>query len=270
MITKIPLNDECGEPFEEPFPKLIFQTVYESLDELGYDVPDPNKYEVTDGADGPVAGAGILPAFMVGTNNDIPDLVRTGIGFPFDFEERLDATASKSQKNHATKQFVEAQMSIPEAIKELHNRGEISLAIDKISQYLSESPVPPDEVVAFALTTYSKGWIVESILASHDRFEVGDIGDESSGYDLYDAELKEWVQVKSVTNMASKSRKKLDAHSVRYIYYQFDCAGNLVIGEEPNVVNGAAAEVKNISKTLIKRCHSTYKYEGRTYRYLWW
>jgi len=272
MTQKIPIGRQPKGELDEPFPKAVIRGVYECLSDLGYDVPSHEEYAVPEEADGLQDGAGILPAFMVGSNNDIPDLIRTGVLFPFDLEETLEGQAERLDSGaHVTSKFVDGDLGLREALIELDRRMMIDMAIENVKRSVSQNTDrPADEIVAYALATYAKGWLVESILASSDRFSKGERTDDTDGKDLFDELRDEWVQLKSVTSMASKSRSKLDAHSVSYLYYQFDCAGHIVIGEDPNEVNGVAADVKGISKTLIKRCHTKYKINGRTYRYLWW
>lgn len=272
MTEKIPVGQYLESHPGEPFPKAIFRIVYTSMSSLGYQVPSHEKYTVPEDAEELREGAGILPAFMVGSQNDIPDLIRTGILFPFDLEATLDELVGSGGSNpHITTQFVDGNLGLKDAIEELHRQRKIDLAIDNVQRSVGQNTEhPASEIVAYALATYAKGWLVESILAEQDQFTKGIGSNDAEGRDLYDEVNEEWAQVKSVTSMASKSRKKLDAHSVSYLYYQFDCAGNIIIGKKPNEVNAIASDAKDISKTLIKRCHTTYKFEGRTYRYLWW
>lgn len=272
MTGKIPIERQPEGWLDEPFPKAVLRSVYECMASLDYDVPSHTVYAVPEGADGLREGAGILPEFMVGAGNDIPDLIRTGVLFPFDLESTLDEKVDEEATNpHVTSQFIEGDLGLRDAIVELDRRNQIALAIENVKNSVNQNTEsPPSEIVAYALATYAKGWLVESILAESDRFSKGERTDDADGKDLFDSQIDEWVQLKSVTSMASKSRSKLEAHSVSYLYYQFDCAGNIVIGEDPNEVNGVAADAKGMSKTLIKRCHSNYKYNGRTYRYLWW
>lgn len=243
------------------------------MSSLGYEIPSPDAYTVPDDAERLRQGAGLLPEFMVGSDNDIPDLIRTGILFPFDLEATLDSQAGiEKQEAHVTTQFVDNGNAVLEdAIRSLHENMKLDLAIKNVERSVDQNTeTPASEIVAYALATYAKGWLVESVLAGDERFEKGTESDDTGGKDLYDLEADEWVQLKSVTSMASKSRAKLDAHSISYLYYQFDCDGNIIVGHDPNEVNGKAAEVKGMSKTLIKRCHSNYEFNGRTYRYIWW
>lgn len=272
MTEKIPVQSQQEESLTEPFPKTMLRSVYETMASLDYEVPSHERYAVPERADGLRDGAGILPEFMVGADNTIPDLVRTGVLFPFDLEATLgDEIDTTNTGPHTTTQFVEGDLGLRSVIEQLHRKGDIKLAVNNIQKSVDQNTDrPPVEIVAYALATYAKGWLVESILAESDRFSKGQPSDEAEGKDLYDELRGDWVQLKSVTSMASKSRQKLDSHSVPYLYYQFDCAGHIVIGDDPNEVNGEAAEAKDISKTLIKRCHSNYKFEGRTYRYIWW
>jgi hypothetical protein len=272
MTQKIPIGRQPEGRLDEPFPKAVLRNVYECMSALDYDVPSHEAYAVPNGTDDLRDGAGILPEFMVGANNDIPDLIRTGVLFPFDLEDTLEDQVDRRDSGpHVTSQFVDGNLGLRDAIVELDRRMKIDLAIENVKGSVNQNTDrPASEIVAYALATYAKGWLVESILATSDRFSKGEQSDDTEGKDLFDESQEEWVQLKSVTSMASKSRSKLDAHSVSYRYYQFDCAGHIVIGEDPNEVNGVAADVKRVSKTLIKRCHSNYKFDGRTYRYLWW
>jgi hypothetical protein len=272
MTEKISIGSNSYGDLDEPFPKAVFGSVYECMSSLGYNVPSHEAYSVTEQTDGLREDAGILPEFMIGSSNDIPSLIRTGILFPFDLEDTLDEMSNQDENGpHVTSQFVDRRLGLQDTIEELDSRMKIKLAIENVESSVAQNTDhPPSEIVAYALATYAKGWLVESILAENDRFSKGQSSDDADGKDLFDTVRDEWIQLKSVTSMASKSRTKLDAHAISYLYYQFDCAGHIVIGEEPNEVNSVAAEVKDISKTLIKRCHSNYKFEGRTYRYLWW
>lgn len=272
MTENIPLQPQLEESLSEPFPKTALRSVYETMSSLGYEVPSHETYAVPERADGLRDDAGILPEFMVGADNNIPDLVRTGVLFPFDLEATLDdETDTATTGPHTTTQFVEGELGLRSSIEQLHQKGDIKLAVNNIQESVGQNTDrPPAEIVAYALATYAKGWLVESILVESDRFSKGQPSDDTEGKDLYDELQEDWVQLKSVTSMASKSRQKLDSHTISYLYYQFDCAGHIVIGSDPNEVNGEAAEAKGVSKTLIKRCHSNYKFEGRTYRYIWW
>lgn len=273
MTQKISIEQYQSKALAEPFPKSIFRSVYEHMSSVGYEVPNPDTYTVPDDAEGLRQGAGILPRFMVGAQNDIPDLIRTGILFPFDLEGTLDdQVETENQGAHVTTQFIDTGNAVLEdTIQLLYENRKLDLAIKNVERSVDQNTnTSASEVVAFALATYAKGWMVEFVLAGDDRFEKGTELEDTEGKDLYDSKVDEWVQLKSVTSMSSKSRAKLDAHNVSYLYYQFDCDGNIVVGKDPNKVNGEAAEVKDMSKTLIKRCHSTYKFNGRTYRYLWW
>jgi hypothetical protein len=272
MTEKISVTHYFDKRPDESFPKAIFGTVYECMTSLGYEVPSHEAYTVPDGADELREDAGILPEFMTGADNDIPDLIRTGILFPFDLESTLEEQFNQEgSEPHATSGFINRSLSVRDAVSELDRRMKIELAIENVKESVDQNTShPASEIVAYALATYAKGWLVESVLAESDRFSKGERPDDAEGKDLFDTLKDEWVQLKSVTSMAGKSRAKLDAHSVSYLYYQFDCAGHIVIGDDPNEVNSVAADTKGVSKTLIKRTHSTYKFEGRTYRYLWW
>lgn len=272
MTQKIPIEQHPDGRLNEPFPKEIFRSVYDCMSSLNYDVPSHEEYAVPDEAEGLEEGAGILPEFMVGADNDIPDLIRTGILFAFNLEDTLEEQIEQHEsKPHITTQFVEGDLGLRDAITELDRQMKIDLAIKKVNASVDQNTDhPASEIVAYALATYAKGWLIESIVAKSDRFQKGERSDDTDGKDLFDTLDDEWVQLKSVTSMASKSRKKLENHSISYLYYQFDCAGHIVIGKHPNEVNSVAADIKGVSKTLIKRCHSNYKFNGRTYRYLWW
>lgn len=272
MPTKIAIGAQFQGSTDEPFPKSVFRIVYDCLADQGYEVPSHDNYTVPDDETDLRGGAGIIPEFMVGANNDIPDLIRTGILFPFDLEETLDnQLKSGTSAPHVTSQFVNSDSTLRDAIIELDRRMKTDLAVNNVDRSVTQNTNhPPIEIVAYALATYAKGWLVESILASSDYFSKGNSSEDTDGKDLFDEVNGEMVQLKSVTSMASKSRSKLEAHNIPYCYYQFDCAGHIVVGEDPNEVNAVAADVKDISKTLIKRCHSYYEYNGRTYRYLWW
>lgn len=272
MAIKIPIEESFQASADEQFPKTVFRIVYDCLGDQGYEVPSHENYTVPEDETDLREDAGIIPNFMVGANNDIPDLIRTGILFPFDLEETLDdQLESEGSDPHVTSQFVNGGFSLRGAIIELDRKMQIDLAINNVKRSVDQNTNhPPIEIVAYALATYAKGWLVESILASSDYFSKGNSSEDADGEDLFDETKKEMVQLKSVTSMASKSRSKLEAHNISYCYYQFDCSGHIVVGEDPNEVNGVAADVKDISKTLIKRCHSYYKFDGRTYRYLWW
>ena len=272
MAIKIPIGKPFQDSPDEQFPKSVYRIVYNCLADQGYEVPSHENYTVPEDETDLREGAGIIPEFMVGANNDIPDLIRTGILFPFDLEETLDdQIESKGSGPHVTSRFVNGDFSLRGAIIELDRQMQIDLAIKNVDRSVAQNTKhPPMEIVAYALATYAKGWLVESILASSDYFSKGSSSEDTDGEDLFDERKKEMIQLKSVTSMASKSRSKLDAHNISYCYYQFDCAGHIVVGEDPNKVNGVAADVKDISKTLIKRCHNYYEYNGRTYRYLWW
>lgn len=249
--------------------KTTMSTVYAHMDTLGYDVSEStvSGYEAAE-YDSLRTGAGLLPAWFTG---DLAYAVRDGLATPFTLKPELDGFFGESTgSSNVTTLFVREGHGLTDVIDTLHETGQLEVAKARLAAFTDYENT--DEVVAFAVSVYAKGWLVERILNETDDFSKGSVSQDKGGIDGY--YNGEPVQVKSVTYYASRNTSELEDRDVRVLWYQWDSDGGLHYGFNANDVNAEAASVKGVSKTLIKRSAGNLKAvkesDRDTVRYMWW
>lgn len=250
--------------------KNITRTVFGHLGERGMNV----SADMVDGYEAPAhsplkTGAGIAPEWFTG---DLAYVVRDGIALPFSLKKDLDGYFGEStgSANVATLYSREGRGLKP-TLDHFHETGQLQIAKNRLAPYTDHDNL--DEVVAFALSLYAKGWLVEQLLQEQcDDFNKGSVGQDQGGIDGY--YQGEPTQVKSVTYYASRNTEELAEADVQYLWYQWDCRGGLHYGTDANDVNASAEAVTGVGKTIIKRSTANIvavKESDRTnVRYLWW
>jgi hypothetical protein len=194
----------------------------------------------------------------------------------FSLREATPGESDKMGASHVTAVFVREGYDLRSTIEHLSETGQLESA-RAVATTVARDDVSASEVVAFAVATYAKGWLVECLLADTDRFSKGSVSNDQAGQDFFDRESGKYVQVKCVTYKSQE-----DDH----IYYQFDMRGGIHFGENVSEVVNAAADVsgrvgrgKDLQTTLTYRADSRYRnsnrpsvtsQKGGTYRYMWW
>lgn len=248
-------------------PRNIMAATFGHMRQLGYDVPDISGYEAPEYS--PLrTGAGLLPEWFTG---DLAYAVRDGVATPFTLKAEIDGYFGESAGSaNVTTLFVREGRGLKEVIDTLHETGQLEVAGERLKAFTDYERT--DEIVAFAVATYAKGWLVERLLNRTDAFSKGSVSQDKGGIDgYYEGEP---VQVKSVTYYASRNTSELENRDVSVLWYQWDCDGKLHYGRDANAVNAAAADVKGVSKTLIKRSAGNLKAvresDRSNVRYMWW
>lgn len=284
MVETVLLDSDLGEE-EMSTPERVYRTTYATFRECGYPVSEGMHMPPVDS--GLPDAVGITPRpIVVEKSNELGYTGRNQVAL-----FKLKGSLENQFEGHAgaadgvTALHVAAENSIEETLFQLEEQGLLKEFITDVYEELKPSYNPTEEqlarakqnaidIAAYTTATFAKGWLAEAVLAGTNRFEKGSPDADSAGRDLYDRVADEWVQLKTVTHgYRSRVTDRTD-EGIRLVYYQWNCAGELVYGEEHTEVN-AAANVRDLSKTLLARTHSEYKIEGesdeeRSYRYLWW
>lgn len=257
MIQTINTNGDD----DAPVPKQITSTTGAAFRDVGHDVDLIGMCEVPAHSDLDT-GKGRTPRFMT-DGTDTAEMVRTGTAFPFSVEERIEGYFGESSgSSNVTTFFVRESLAIDDVVRDLEMTGQIEAACRKVAPFLADD-VRPIDVVAYAVATYAKGWMAERLLVEEtDRFSKGSVSQDQGGLDVFDRQVDDWRQVKSVT---------VDDRVDGWLYYQWDMRGGLHVGDTLKDVNASACSVAGVPKTTAYRCHSAYTDgEGQTYRYIWW
>lgn len=233
----------------------IMESVAAGLEACGFPALGPGDFEES------VAGVAFKPECAA----DLQKFINT--------TESVDALAVESAgdsvfgehsgSSTATARFVRREMTVPEAIREFHEQGQIEAILNDARRHFADSGMPAGAVLQFTLWTFAKGWVAERALAETERFtkmaESNDIG----GQDFYDTETGEYVQVKSITRgyradgWEATGRPALqgtrgnhrDENGVTVMYYDITKSGDLVYGRNHCDVNGASVEGTAVTKT---------------------
>jgi len=262
--TTIPIEGTT----DEPTPKAVLRTVYETGRSHGYDLPAIETYEAGRLETDDRAAGGVTPDFMH-DGTQTAKAVWTGVATPFTWSNEVRGAGTTEGSAHMTTGFVRAERTIEETVAHLCETLQIDMAAQAFEGIVADG-VNPVEVTFYAVATYAKGWLAERVITATDRFSKGSQSNDEAGQDVYDKDRQAYRQVRPVTNRENDHDDCL--------YYQWDMRGSLVVGDDFKEVNKAAGEVSGrvvpytgeITPTLTLRAHSSYTHDGRTYRYLWW
>lgn len=252
-------------------PKTTALAVYKTMGARGYEVGESTVrgYEAPEYSS-LRTGAGVLPAWFT---DELGFAIRSGEILPFTLADGEIAGhfGNPTGAANVTTLKPRKDMTVAEVVAYMDETGQLDMAKARLAPLTDHENV--DEVVAFALATYLKGPAVETLLDDElEGFSKGSLSHDTGGIDGY---LNgDPVQVKSVTWYASRNTEKLAANDTAYLWYQWDCDGGLHVGTDANAVNGQAANVKGVSKTLIKRSAGNLKAvkesDRKNVRYMWW
>lgn len=270
MTTKIDISTIRQD--DVPYPKHLMSEIEEKLRSFGYSVNLTEECQVPEYSD-LADNSGRTPDWITGANNPIREGMSEGWAYPFDLEalatekwENVDTSGEGS--SHVTTYFNHLELTVMEVIDYLELSGQIEESIETISQVTGDK-VTPENAVAYAIWTYSRGWVAEKLITETDRFSKLWVTNDQAGQDALDNLADKYVQVKCVT---------FDNQKDDHLYYQWDMRGGLHIGENLKEVYKAAAKVSgrptrggDMPGTVTYRTHSSYTDEnGNPYRYLWW
>lgn len=264
---------------DKSVPESIHLTVYGRMGELGYNVSEKTVESYKTKAGSPFGkGKGLLPTFVTG---ELATQMRQGGLMPMDlgkvFKGTFTEESAQEGSSFATRAFTIDEMSLKESVDILHETGQIDVIKKRASLYTDYENL--DEIAALEIATKSKGWMAETIIGETDYFNLSTISHDQGGIDAW-ADGK-WAdenghQIKSVTFYASQDTKALESKDINYLWYQWDCDGHLVIGNNANQVNKQARKAKLDygEGTLIKRSTGDVKRvkesDRNTARYIFW
>lgn len=284
MTVELPNNSS-------PAPREIMSAAFEALRQAGFDGLRAGDLEppAHKGIDG-----GVTPAFA----DDVRLMDNAGAFDGFDLRDELEGAAGDVASSHVTTVFVRAEKTVAGTVRDLCDRGHVGAAVDKVADELTGdvdiSLLPDDEtarlrskavdMVSYYVATVAKGWVAEQLITATDAFAKGSMSNDEAEQDVrayadgdFDAP---YFQVKSVTlgykpngtieSTDADGQYRTVKRGVPVLFYQWDCDGGLVVGLNYKAVNGQAADAKDMAKTTLGRTHSSYTFDGRTYRYLWW
>ena len=259
-------------PFEkasdEPTTKAIMRSVYSVGRRFGYSLPSVEEFECGKLNSDDRARGGVTPNFVHDDSNT-SDAIWSGTVTPFSWSDEVPGAGTSEGSAHMTTGYVRGEKRIEEMVVHLCETGQIDEAIDGFDNIVAEG-VDPVEVTFYATATYAKGWFAEEVITSCERFSKGSQSNDESGQDVFDCEQNQYRQVRPVTNRENNYDNCL--------YYQWTCRGEIVVGGDFKEVNKVAGEVSGrvipytgeIKPTLTLRSHSSYRHNGRMYRYIWW
>jgi hypothetical protein len=284
MVETISIGEYGADPTMSA-PEKVYRTTYDVFREMGYSVSE-NMHTPPEGSDIP-EGVGITPRpIVVEKSNELGYTGRNQVAL-FKLKDTLDNRfdGHHSDADSVTALHVQAENSIRATLEQLNDQGLIDDFVSDVFDELKPTYNPTEEqlklakqdaidIAAYTTGTFAKGWLAETILAQSDRFEKGSPSDDAAGKDLYDRSLDDWVQLKHVSNGYRSNVTDRNGGDLKFIYYQWNCDGGIVTGEDHTRVN-AEANIRGLSRTLMARTHGEYKFEDengelRTYRYLWW
>ena len=263
MATQAIDTDELRSSDETPYTRELMGDVSAHLNRLGFDNAIVEVCTVAPDS-GLIQGAGRTPAFVVGGYNPVKDLIFS-TGLPFDLselaEEAYEDVHTGEGKAHVTTFVNYLELAVEDVINHLYESGQLNHAATLISS-VSGDETNDNDILAYAIWTYAKGWIAEKLISEMDKYAKLWVTNDQAGQDVRDIVENVEKQVKCVT-----FKKQIENH----VYYQWDMNGRLIVGTKYLEVAGKAVKNSNVSKTLSYRCHSEYKDDnGDTYRYIWW
>jgi len=253
---------------EEPITKAIMRSVFAVGRRFGHSLRSVEEFECGKLNTDNRARGGVTPDF-VHDDTETADAIWTGVACPFSWADEVSGAGTSEGSAHMTTGYVRGEKRIEEMVAHLCESGQMEEAIDSFRNIVAEG-VDPAEVAFYATATYAKGWFAEEVITSSERFSKGSQSNDEDGQDVFDTEQNQYRQVRPVTNRENNHDNCL--------YYQWTCRGEIVVGDDFKEVNKAAGEVSGrvipytgeITPTLTLRSHSSYRHNGRTYRYIWW
>ena len=263
MVSQTIEIGELSENNDAPYPRELMETVSDRLSALGYEnsivevcaVPSYSELKT---------GAGRTPSWVVGAYNPVKDLIFDE-GLPFDLKELASKTYESvyvgEGSEHVTTFVNYLELSVVDVIDNLNETGQLQDAVNYISTR-TDDKTDDNDVLAYAIWTYAKGWVAERLITDTDRYAKLWVTNDQAGQDVRDLVESKEKQVKCVTFAKNKPD---------HIYYQWDMNGKIHLSDSYTDAAGAAIEGTDMCKTVTYRCHSTYRDEnGDTYRYIWW
>lgn len=214
-------------------------------------------------------GAGVTPVLSGPVNK----VIQNG-GLPFSLEDMLDNahTGDTDGSSNVTAIHVLNENTVADTIQTLALTGQLDQASEIFETLRDDSDPSAEWLVAYTVFVYAKGWVAEQVITSHERFSKLFITNDQAGQDArLDNETE--VQLKPVTALASNGPKKFRSKTVPHWFYQWTADGLKVAPtDEANEMNKRVAKSADLSATLIKRTHSSYKHpaDDEAYRFLWW
>jgi len=262
--TTVGLDDN-----EQAYPRRVMQAVLTVGRKAGYNagtIEDytPPKHTDLDGR------AVITPEWYDGHMTDVMH-DSAGVFGHMALETEFDGVFGE---NHAgsestTAVHVRCGHTVAETVAALIENGSIDRAIEKAEVEWDCDRPAAEKRVFFAVALFAKGWAAEVELTETDAFTKAGISHDIGGIDAYRG--SEEVQIKPVTH---GYRHNDDGYEYTVVYYQWDCDGNIVVGESHTDVNSKAGEKTDKANSLLAReCGGRLADEkelGRSFRYLSW
>lgn len=253
---------------DQPAPRAIMSEVFRTLRDEGIETLTVEDLEVPEHWNEPASG-GIIPEFMVGSDDSLAQAIWNGTLFQFSGSNDVEGARDISGQHHMTTVFVRTDVTVAGMIRKLVESGQVAGAMENVAPLCEGRDATPAEVVGYALATYAKGWVAEAVIVSGDRFSKGSQSNDEAGQDVLDTESGEYRQIRCVTDRDNG-----------VLCYQWDCRGHIHLGEVFKEVNKRAGEVSGrvvpytgeIKPTETLRCHgqANTTSTGRAYRFLWW
>lgn len=214
----------------------LLESVTTAATRAGYDehTIDSQALRVPERAD--IGDGHLIPDFMT-DGTGVAGAIRDGShGLDFRLREAQTGEANREGKSLFTAVAVREDWSIPEVVEHLAETGQLRAATVELADVVRDD-VNPANVVIWAVVTYLKGVVAESILTGLDRFSKSGVSNDQNGDDAYDSlndnDRNGLVQIKCIT---------FDDQRDDHIYYQFDCRGNLHYGDDLREVHNSVVD----------------------------
>lgn len=203
----------------------------------------------------------------------VDDQIQAG-SFPLSLNAMFEKfhTGDEDGSSNVTAIHVLLENSITDSIKFMAETGQIDDLCEFFADIREDDDPSAEVITAYVIFTYAKGWVAEQIVTDDERFSKLFITNDQKGQDLRRNEDMTDFQLKPMTSYASKGPEHFKNKQVPHLFYQWT-HGGLYVAETDNALeaNDAAAADGDISKTLIRTTHSSYKRDdGSKYRFLWW
>lgn len=263
--------DLSGETNGQPFLKVHYQEVSDIMNNLGYenDIMDMMSPRQVADVDFP-EDCGITPNLSKSINKTIQNAQ-----FPFTLEEDLAECFGDGEGSaNVTTIFERTNMAIEEAFKILELSGQMEDALEIINLRRTSEDPDSQTILTYTLAVYSKGWRIERILNSQDRWKTGSVSQDKGGLDLYDRELDMWIQLKPFSVLGSRGPETFKAKDHKHLFWFVDSQNKLIITDADGYldVKNRESDRTDIPGTLFVKARklSWNREYGRSFRFVWW